>query len=198
MVHLSRSCGLIILVSLGIALPAQSGWAVLWVVASVLILLGAWQHRKAAAEQPTLELPSAPAVAAGQCSQHTPNDVEAVARIAVGQPKGAGQPQPESAQPNCAVSGDSKESRKKQWCSAQACSCSRACWRRCCTGCGSCMAWSSLFWGAVLGLFLVIQAANLAHDQRAFPPPGRLVDVSLDGGKGTWVIHCRSSWAYPA
>lgn len=41
------------------------------------------------------------------------------------------------------------------------------------------MAWSSLFWGAVLGLFLVIQAASLAHDKQAYPPPGRIVEVLI-------------------
>lgn len=192
MVHLSCSCGLIILVSLGIALPAQSGWAVLWIIASMLILLGAWQHRRAAAQQPTLELPTA---AANQHHQHTTNDVESVARLAVGQQQHgmllttkAGQPQPELQQPNCASRFDSKGSCKQQRCSAQACSCSKAGWRRCCTGCGSCLAWSSLFWGAVLGLFLVIQAAHLAHDMMAFPPPGQLVEVGLDNGKCTSVI----------
>lgn len=157
-VHLSCSCGLIILVSLGIALPAQSGWAVLWIIASMLILLGAWQRRRAAVQQPIPELPSAPAVtaAANQHYQHTTNDVESAG--------------------------------KQQRCSAQACSCSKAGWRRRCSGCGSCLAWSPLFWGAVLELFLVIQAANLAHDKMAFPPPGQLVEVGLDGGKCTWVM----------
>jgi hypothetical protein len=46
------------------------------------------------------------------------------------------------------------------------------------------MAWSSLFWGAVLGLFLVIQAASLAHDKQAYLPPGRLVDVMITQTNG--------------
>lgn len=48
------------------------------------------------------------------------------------------------------------------------------------------MGWSSLFWAAILGVFLVIQAANLASDLRSYPPPGVLVEVPItlaDGGK---------------
>jgi hypothetical protein len=47
------------------------------------------------------------------------------------------------------------------------------------------MAWSSLFWAAVIGLFLVIQSASLASDQHLYPPPGVLVSVPIllaDGG----------------
>jgi hypothetical protein len=46
------------------------------------------------------------------------------------------------------------------------------------------MAWSSLFWGAVLGLFLVIQAASLAHDKQAYPHPGRLAYVNITEPNG--------------
>lgn len=167
------SCGLIILISLGIALPAQSGWAVLWLVAAAVILHAAWGHRKAASSTPELPASAPPLVV--QPGQHSVTDVEA--RIAVGQ-----QPAPGKQQP-----------ARRQACSA---CCSKAGWRRCCSGFGSCLAWSSLFWGAVLGLFLVIQSANLAHDQQAFPPPGKLVDVlvSTPARDKGWKAHTAVDW----
>lgn len=150
------TCGLVILVSLGIALPPQSGWAALWILASGLILLAAWQHRKAAAAQPAVE--------------HAANDVEA--RIAVGEQ------QPVAGTTHAAKgASDGRPAQRSS-------GCSKAGLRRCCKGCGSCLAWSSLFWGAVLGLFLVLQAANLAQDQLAFPPPGRLVETFVTTAAG--------------
>jgi hypothetical protein len=70
--------------------------------------------------------------------------------------------------------------------------CSGAAWRRCCCGFGSCVGWSSIFFLAVFGFFLALQAAWLAADQRAFldQPPGRMLRVPVDGSESEW----RRSW----
>lgn len=58
--------------------------------------------------------------------------------------------------------------------------CSRLAWRSCCSGFGGCLAWSSLFWLSMLAFFLALQAAWLAADKAAYPPPGQLIEVQVD------------------
>lgn len=68
--------------------------------------------------------------------------------------------------------------------SAKAPCCSGQAWRNCCTGFANCLGWSSLFWLSVLGFFLALQAAWLAADKTAYPPPGTLVTVPIDTASG--------------
>lgn len=66
--------------------------------------------------------------------------------------------------------------------------CSGPAWRHCCTGFGSYMGWSSLFWLSFLGFFLALQAAWLASDRNRFPPLGQLYTVPIDGSNCKWTM----------
>ncbi|KIZ05245.1 hypothetical protein MNEG_2711 [Monoraphidium neglectum] len=78
--------------------------------------------------------------------------------------------------------------------------CSGAAWRRCCCGFGSCVGWSSIFFLAVFGFFLALQAAWLAADQRAFldQPPGRMLRVPVDGSEIQPQLHIQCVGPAPA
>jgi hypothetical protein len=159
------SCGLILLVALGIALPSDSGWAVAWLAAAATIYLAARRHHKAQQQACAARDVEAsvvlPADTITPQEQHPEDTIKAHHPTAVVNAEAQQQPAGHTAR------------------------CSKACWRHACRGCGHCMAWSSLFWAAVIGLFLVIQSASLASDQHLYPPPGVLVSVPIllaDGG----------------
>lgn len=161
------SCGLILLVCLGIALPAQSGWACLWVVSACVIVAATRQHHQ------HVPAPGASGSSNEDVEQPSSGTVNAICASTQGAADGQTKASPLRSSDSSAGSAREK----------------RACWRQCGVGCGHCVAWSSLFWVAVLGAFLVIQSAYLASDLRAFPPPGVLVSVPITlagGGTGVW------------
>lgn len=168
--------GLIILIGLGIALPEQSGWAVFWLVIPPIILFCSVLHHRHAAP------PQIPAVTA---------DIETTT---------GPQQQQQQQQQNSAIAGKGATPPAP----AKAPCCSGRAWRNCCSGFVSCLAWSSLFWLSVLAFFLALQAAWLASDAKAYPPPGQMVDVPIDlrhGGTGegqhnAWVHVQGEPWMH--
>lgn len=82
-------------------------------------------------------------------------------------------------EPGCACCARGRPAAPRRRCCAGGCSC-----RSCMRGFTACLGWSSIFWLAFLGFFLMLQALWLLADHEAFPPPGQLVSVDWDF-KGT-------------